>query len=117
MVSEGEGSVDNLLSWILSTQVGDPLAHCREGFGHCISTDRLTGLSVGSKSHGEDEEHVDLVVRRGITEGRASANRGAEGGPLVEDLVAGFLVLRGSGASGERERSAEISLELVSLSR
>ena len=48
------------LSGILSTQVGDPLAHCQEGLAHAASFDRLSTVPFLSVAYAKDKEVAQL---------------------------------------------------------
>ena len=113
-----ELAVDNLDSGIWFTQVGEPLAHSREGFADCISSYRLTLLAVLSISEGEDEQDGDFVfLRSDRTEGRGLVDGLTEGDPVFKYFGLSFRVLGSVGTGGDLERSAEISRELTSGGR
>lgn len=105
-------------SGIALTQVGDPLPNGREGLFHSASSHRVTGGAFTSVSDAVDQEVGELVfLASDITEGRMDPELLAEAGPVAEVLVAGSPVFGGCGSGGERESSAEISLETSSVGR
>ncbi len=108
----------SFFSEIPSTQVGDALAHRQEGFIHCVSSDRLVGLSCSSVAQTEHEEVGELgLLSLEITEGRQDIVSHAEVAPHGKDLVLGAQVLGGDGSGGCLERKAKVSLEAVSVGR
>ena len=115
MVPLGSSS---LAAGIVFTQVGDPLAHGREGGLHCASSDGETGLAFLSEPLSEGEDRAEAVLPvSDVPQGRVVAQVAAEGRPAAEDLVSSPPMLDGVGLGGDRERSAEISDEAVSGSR
>lgn len=110
------GSGEKSRIWF--TQVGDPLAHRLEGGTNRARSDRLVLLASKFVSVGEDEEvaYFGLLVRQS-GEGSGVAVLLAEGLPDAEDLGLSLDSFDGFGSSGELQRSAEISLELISVGR
>ena len=106
--------VDRELSGIRLTQVGDPLAHGKKGFLHCISADR--SLLVVPES--EDKQVGELVLMVGhFTEGWMALVRGAEPRPCTEGGVLGASSLGPDIPGGDLERRAQISCEALSDGR
>ena len=104
-----------LSAWIVSTQVGDPLAHCGKGGSHCISADGVVGLAFAAISDTEDEEISDFRFGRSdLTEGRGDALCVAEVGPEAKDFGLSSSMLASGSSGGEVERRAEISREEIS---
>ena len=101
-----------LSAGIVSTQVGDPLAHCGKGGSHCISADGVVGLAFSAISDAEDEEVGNFRLGRSdLTEGRGDTLSGAEFGPEAKDFGLSFSMLASGSSGGEVERRAEISRE------
>ena len=102
------------LSGIRFTQVGDPLPHRQKGLLHCISSDR----SLLAVAESVDKQVADFVITVGdITEGRGFPDTGTEVGPVDEGGRLGPAGLGSDTPGGHLERSAQISLEIVSCPR
>ena len=85
-----EGSV-SLLSWIASTQVGDPLAHGLERFIDCVTSVRLFGANGVTVAQSEDQEVAQLVGSIwDVSEISGVVMFGAECGPPSEEGAVGF---------------------------
>ena len=111
-----ELSSDALATGIVSTQVGDPLAHGGEGPSHSVSADRDAGLALSTIPDAEDEQVGDPGFGRAdLTEGRGDLEFLAERGLEAEDLGLGLPMLDSGSSGGEVERSAEISREDISV--
>ena len=99
---------DNVLSWIASTHVGDPLAHRLERVCDCITSDRV----LGAVSHAKDEEVAQLVfATRDVREVGWVAEFLAEELPSSDVGGVGFACLPGVGCGGDLESSAEVKIE------
>ena len=95
MVAVGSRS---LLSGIVLSQVGCPLAHRQEGFIDCVSSDRFATLPVASASEPEDEQAGELgFLIVDSVEGWADALLLAEFGPDAKCLALGGSVFVASG--------------------
>ncbi len=99
---------DNVLSWIASTHVGDPLAHRLERVCDCITSDSV----LGAVSHAEDKHVAELVFATSdVREIGRVPMFGAEEGPAAEICSVGFACLSGVGCGGDLESSAEVKIE------
>ena len=104
--------------WILVSQVGYPLANGRNCLAHRASSYRFVTEAESAVSHEVNKEEGELVflIANGI-EARGSVVQGTELCPMSELGALGALGLGSVGSAGDLERSAEISLEVVSDGR
>ena len=105
------------IAWV---QLGDPLAHGREGLLYCARSDSLTTLARSAPvSEGKDEQVADLeLILRSVCMaefigGRGDAEIFAEVFPDGEYSGLGISRPSCSGSLGHLERSAEVSKEAV----